>query len=148
MTLETCYTYDASVQTLYELLIDLDFLRRKYESLGAQTINVTEYGQEGDIFLIAWLRDMPAGASVRRWDEMIEWSRTENGMHADYLGRIKGTKETLAGEFDLLAEGAGCRLEITLEASRLQAMTDTDLRQMLAHKDALIRQYLAEILSA
>lgn len=145
MTLEAHYRYDASVQTLYELLVDLDFLRRNYELLGAQKIDFTEYGQEGEIFLIAWLRDMPTAGGLSRWDEMIEWSSVEGGvMHADYLGRIKGSTETLAGEIDLFPQADGCRMEITLQASRLQTLSEADLRQALASEDALIRQYLAD----
>ena len=125
MTVKTSQKFSASVDEIYKLLTDKAFLQSKYEGVGSRNVNITECGQDEDVFRIEWTREVPmnppsfAKKFLSAWnkcDEVMEWSRDGDTAHANYECRVKGIPGTLYGEFDLSADGDGSVENIAMRA--------------------------------
>ena len=160
MTLEVEYAYNVSIDKLYKLLTDKDFLRKKYEAVGSRSIVITECGQDEDVFRIEWTREVPSNPPgfakkvLSEWnklDEIMEWSLADDGTaHADYLCKVSGVPGSLAGEFDLRAQDDGCIEEIIMEASigipllgkKIAGFVEEDAKRNLDAEDKFTREFL------
>ena len=160
MTIEVEYRYPVSPRTLYDKLVDREFLRAKYEAIGSRRLDFRECGPDGALYRIEWTREVrsnPPGfakkflAEWNRLEEIMEWTVLANGsLQGDYLGKVAGFPGELKGAFDVVAADTGCaerirmqaRVNIPLVGKKIGSFVEDDARRNLAQEHAYTQKVL------
>lgn len=156
--------YQASFDTVYQLLTNEEFLYKKYESVGSRNLVFQECKQDGDVFRIRWTREVPAEipsfakSFLSPWNTLIEemeWRDEAGGKEGLYEGKIMGIGGLtimLNGEFYLKPNGSGCveniemlaTVSMPLVGGKIKELVENDAIKNLTKEYEFTRKHLGE----
>jgi hypothetical protein len=161
MTITAKDEYKATLDEVYQLLTNPDFLKQKYEAVGSRHLDFQECQQKGEIFRIRWTREVPAEppslikAFVEPWNkltEVMEWRDKEGGKEGTYKAEITDLSSKIRGKFLLVPTDDGCieQIEMVAESSilffgdKIVALIEKDTQKNLAGEYQFTLKHLGD----
>ena len=125
MKIKALHQYNQSVDRVFSLFHDPDFMKEKYAGIGARNIQVVECaGSEGS-YRIKVQREVPADVPallkkfLKPWNTLVQceqWEGQAGGPYRCKLGiQISGAPVSIGGEMELRTQGDGCVNEVRLD---------------------------------
>lgn len=124
MKLSETHAYPVPVETVIAMLSDKSATVEKYESMGHQDVEVTEFAADDDSLHIVSQRvvtvDLPGFAkkALKPTNTVVQtddWKRAADGSWAGtFTGDVKGSPVKIAGAMTLTPTGDGCEHQVTI----------------------------------
>jgi len=109
------HSYPASVETVFKVLTDEDYLREKFEATGATNIEILQCEKEGNVFVIENTREIPANPP----GFAKKFIKARNKVIGKDVWDLSG-KKTKKGTFEVDVKGIPIRLngDLTLKPTK------------------------------
>lgn len=125
MKIKALHQYARDVDTVFGLFHDPDFMKVKYEGIGARNIEVLECAGSGGRYTVKVKREVPADVPsllkkfLNPWNTIVQsetWEGKPGGPYRCKLAiEIAGVPVSMNGDMELRTQDGGCVNDVHLE---------------------------------
>lgn len=125
MKIKALHQYAKDVDTVFGLFHDPDFMKVKYEGIGARNVEVLECAGSGGRYTVKVKREIPADVPVllkkflNPWNTIVQsekWEGKAGGPYRCQFGiDISGVPVNIKGVMEIRTQGDGCVNDVQLE---------------------------------
>ncbi len=151
------HSYPKDTETVFSVLCNPEYLKKKFEYTGARNIEIIECREKDGLFVIKNSREIPstppgfAKKFVKPWNRVVGTDTWHNFMspekHGTFVVDIQGVPVNFSGSLELVPTDSGCdyvinfnvTVKIPLIGSKLEklAQQDTSENQKLDYEFTL-----------
>ncbi|MDG4550155.1 MAG: DUF2505 domain-containing protein [Candidatus Contendobacter sp.] len=161
MKIKALHQYAKDVDTVFGLFHDPDFMKIKYEGIGARNVEVLECAGSAGRYSVKIRREVPAEAPallkkfLNPWNTVVQSETWEGKTGGPYRCQfeidVAGVPVTVKGAMELRTQGDGCVNDVQLEVKcgiplvggKLADFVGGDAERNIQAEYAFIRAHLA-----